>query len=158
MYRISLLEKLLIRGILILTNFTYSIIDKKTSITIKTASVTGENVEITLDLATFNDYTGKTLLLQITKGGYITEEALFLISGIYENKTKLQKIIGFLGENRKDTRSTYQDGNFVSGTIKLYTSNTLITELESLEHSKSYVTNFTPDYRYHTQKQKIVEE
>ena len=157
MYTISLLEKLLIKGILILSNFTYSIIDVEDGSVIATDTVSWEYEELTLNRATFEDYEGKTLLLRLEKGGYTDEESLFHLSGLYSNTDNLKKICGFLGENKKETRSSYQDGNFLAGTINLYTNNTLAIILDSFEHEKEYVTDFTPDYRYHLQKE-IVKE
>lgn len=155
-YRICINEKLLIKPITITPTFTYNIIDKQTETTIKTGVVAISYLELTLDNATFGDYKGKTLLLQLVKG-VIKEESLFVISGLYNKNSDLNILIGLLGENRKDERINYQDGYLNEGDIKIYEDSNLTELLDEFNLVKSYVEDFTPDYRYHVNKEKSME-
>ena len=142
----------------IITPWKYKIIQlAETPVEIATENnITASYKLVFLDKTTYEDYLGKTLLLEIYNNSDVLLETDFLvISGVYNKFTQSQKLLGLLGENLKKTSendSDWQDGQRRAQTVTTYTEAALTNELESYDWTQTFVTDFIPDARYQTTK------
>ena len=139
------------------TLWQYRIRDIAGAVTV--ASETGLTVackKILLSSTTYTDYIGKSLLLQIlTSLGVVIEQDEFLISGIYNKFDKIKLAVGLLGENIKELAendSDWQDGYNRAKVVTTYTDTALTTTQQAYNYTQAFVTDFTPDHRYHISK------
>lgn len=118
--------------------------------------ITDDYKLVSLASATYSDYEGKSLLLEIlTNAGVLIEDDILLISGAYGKLVDTKLTAGLLGENVEHETSLsndFQDGHEVHKTVNLYTSAALTSLLASYEWDQSFVADFTPDARYQTQQ------
>lgn len=140
------------------TPWGYRIVDVETDTIVTQDSgltSTHEIIELTED-GDFADYLGQMLLLELLDGSNnVIEDDTILLSGIYIQTVKLQKIVGLFGENVKysaPSANDFQEGHEKHRTVTLYTEPALTNTLASYDWQQDYVTDFTPDARFQVQK------
>ena len=139
--------------------WSYTIINRETSTVL--ANVSGITADyVLIDLAVGSVYEnelGNALSLQILDGlGTVLEEDVLQIAGSYSNLSDLRLLVGLLGENitkESADASDFEDGHAVQQDVTLYTAADLLTALETYDWTRSFVADFTPDHRYHTEKE-----
>jgi len=118
--------------------------------------ITDDYKLVSLVSATYSNYEGKSLLLEImTNAGILIEDDMLRISGPYGKLADAKLTAGLLGENVEHETSLstdFQDGHEVHKTVNLYDSATLTSLMASYEWNQSFVADFTPDARYQTQQ------
>lgn len=165
MFKICIDDNLLVWGAGAGVTWGYRIVDVETATVIasETTLTVPEAVQLVpLTLAIYEDYIGKTLLLEITNNvaappipPTVVRKDTFLISGIYCRFLVMKKLTGLLGENHKKEAadaSDFEEGNRVQTDTTVYSDSALSTVLQAYDWDQSFVTDFIPDARFHTQK------
>lgn len=160
MIRLAVGDNLLVRQTALVKTspWQYRILDitasGATTIASDTALTTDYEI-VALTGSTWEGYEGKMLLLEILdNSGVLIEDDTFLVSGIYGKYEEIRYLTGLLGENQKKESSSgdFSDGYRTQADVTLYTDATLATALETYDWTQGFVSDFTPDHRYHRNK------
>ena len=156
MLKLCLTDKLVIFPITSPVNWKYRISYISTTPVVITSAtgIVATYAEVTLTSAIFSSYVGKELLVEVLNNyDVVLERGFFLISGIYNKITSIERLTQLLGENIKklaENTSDWQDGHLRSQEIKTYTDNTLVTEVDEYAWAQTFDADYIPDARYQT--------
>lgn len=155
MLRLSINEKLLIRPITPLNNWSYTLVNLTTLEEIQQESgITDRYKLASLSSSVFSEHENNTIKITVKNSlSEIESEENFILSGIQTKKQSLDLLMSLLGENciRKSLYNTdYQEGYEIKQYIELYSDSGLSDKIDDLTWNREFLKNFIPDQRFQT--------